>query len=161
MAGINEQRHEEPREEPRREPHEERQGGGDGRNQEGLRFGNQRRIRDSPLDLRGEKHDLPILLKGTLKEFYGDRTIDSKRHFDLFLDVFNFHRVEHDDVMVRLLMKTLSVQAYEWYMTLPTRSISSFNDLEAMFLTMFACPVAYHLLSPNIVSLPLNWGILY
>jgi hypothetical protein len=61
LAGRNE--------EPRREPHEERQGGGGGggRNQEGLIFGNQRRLIYYPLNLRGEKHGLPIIPKGTLK----------------------------------------------------------------------------------------------
>jgi hypothetical protein len=105
MAGRNEQ----PREEPQREPHEERQGGGGGaaRNQEYLIFGNRRRVRDSPLNIRGEKHDLPFVPKGTLKEFFGDGTIDSKRHINLFLDVYDFHHVEYDDVMVSLFLHTL------------------------------------------------------
>jgi hypothetical protein len=155
MAGRNEERHEEPQEEPRREPHEERQGGRGGgrRNQEGRRFGNPRRMRDSPLDLLGEQHELPILPKGTLKEFSGDGTIDAKRHVDLFLDVCDFHLVEHDDVMVRLFLQTLSGQAYEWYTTLPTRSIGSFDDLESMFLTMFSPPVAYHTLLTNFTQI--------
>jgi len=59
-------RNEQPQEEPRREPHEERQGGG-GRNQEDLIFGNRIRVRDSPLNIRGEKHNLLFLPKGTLK----------------------------------------------------------------------------------------------
>lgn len=50
-------------------------------------------MRDSPLDLRGEQHELPILPKGTLKEFFGDGTINAKRHVDLFLDVCDFHLV--------------------------------------------------------------------
>jgi hypothetical protein len=63
MAEINEQ--------PRDEHHEDRQGGGIyvARNQETLRFENRRRIRYSPLNLVGEQHDLPVLPKGTLKEF--------------------------------------------------------------------------------------------
>jgi hypothetical protein len=40
-----------------------------------------------------EEHDLPILPKGTMKEFSEDRTIDAKRHLDLFLDVCDFHCV--------------------------------------------------------------------
>jgi len=137
-------RNEQPREEPRREPHEERQegGGGGGRNQENLIFGNWRRVRHSPLNILGEKHDPNVLPKGTLKEFYGDETIDAKRHLNLFLDVCDFHHVEYEDVMVRLFLQTLSGQAYEWYTALPTRSIISFNDLESMFLTMFSPPVA-------------------
>jgi hypothetical protein len=135
------------------EPHEERQGGGRGaaRNQE-----NRRRIRDSPLNILGEKHDLPVLPKGTLKEFSGDGTIDAKRHLNLFLDVCDFHRVEYDDVMVRLFLQTLSGRAYEWYTTLPSRSIGSFNDLEAMFLTMFSPPIAYHTLLTDFTQIGLR-----
>jgi hypothetical protein len=102
MEKRNEQLHE--------EPHEERQGGGRdvARNQENLRFENRRRIRDSPLNIIGEKHNLPVLPKGTLKEFSRDGKIDAKRHLHLFLDVCDFHCVEYDDVMVMLFMKTLS-----------------------------------------------------
>jgi hypothetical protein len=61
-----------------------------------------------------------------------------------FLMFFYFHRVEYDDVMVRLFLQTLLGRAYEWYTTLPSRSIGSFNDLEAIFLTMFSRLVSYH-----------------
>jgi hypothetical protein len=129
-------------EQPRIEHHEERQGGERdvARNQGIPGFGNRRRVRDSPLNLMGEQHELPVLPKGTLKEFSGDGTIDAKRHLHLFLDVCDFHRVEHDDVMVRLFLQTLSERAYEWYTTFPSRSIRSFNDLEVMFLNMFSPP---------------------
>jgi len=82
-----------------------------------------RRIRDSPLDLRGKQHELPVLPKGTFKAFSGYGTINAKRHVDLFLDVCDFHLKEHDNVMVGLFLQTLLGQAYEWYTTFPTRSI--------------------------------------
>jgi hypothetical protein len=105
-----------------------------------------RRVRDSPLNLQGEQHELPILPKGTLKTFSGDGVIDPKRHVDLFLDVCDFHLIKDDDVMVRLFLQTLADQAYEWYTSFPTRSIGSFEDLEMMFLNMFSPPVSYHTL---------------
>jgi hypothetical protein len=43
-----------------------------------------RRVRDSPLDLRGEQHELLVLPKGTLKTFSGDGMIDAKIHVDCF-----------------------------------------------------------------------------
>jgi hypothetical protein len=92
----------------------------------------------------GEQNELLVLPKGTLKEFYGDGTIDTKRNLHLFLDVCDFHRVEHDDIMVRLLLQTLLEISYEWYRTFPNRSIRSFNDLKFMFLRMFSHPIAYH-----------------
>jgi hypothetical protein len=107
-------------------------------------FENRRRIRDSLLNLLGEQHDIHVLPKGTLKEFFGDGEINAKRHMHLFLDVCDFHHVEYHDVMVRLFLQTLSRRAYEWYTTLPSISIHSFNDLEAMFLTICTPSIAYH-----------------
>jgi hypothetical protein len=93
-------------EQPRNEHHEERQGGeGDVARKQGiLGFGNRRRVRYSPVNIIGEQHELHVLPKGTLKEFYGEGTINAKRHLHLFLDLCDFHRVEYDDVMVRLFL---------------------------------------------------------
>jgi hypothetical protein len=74
-----------------------------------------RRVRDYPLNLQGEKHELPILPRGTLKTFSRDGAIDQKIHVYLFLDVHDFHLIEDDDVIVRLFLQTLVDQAYEWY----------------------------------------------
>jgi hypothetical protein len=136
----------------------ERQGGGRdvARNQENLRFENPRRIRDSPLNLLGEKHDLPVLPKGTLKEFSGDGAIDAKRNLHLFLDVCDFHCVEYDDIMVGLFLQTLSGRAYEWYTAFPCISIRSFNDLKSMFLTIFSPPISYHTLLNNFTQIGLR-----
>jgi len=103
-----------------------------------------RRVRDSPLNLQGEQHELPILPKGTFKTFLGDIVIDPKIHVDLFLDVCDFHVIEDDDVMVRLFLQTLVGKAYEWYTSLPKRLIGSLDDIERMFLNMFSPLVAYH-----------------
>ena len=113
------------RENPREEIHEERWE--ERRHEDRRIFRNLRRMRYSPLDLQGEQHELPLLPKGTLKTFSRDGTIDAKRHIDLFLDVCDFHLVEHDDVMVILLLQNLLGQDYEWYTSLPTRSIGSFD----------------------------------
>jgi hypothetical protein len=58
--------------------------------------------------------------------------------------------------MVRLFLQTLSGRAYEWYNTLPSRSIRSFNDLEAMFLTMFSPPFSYHTLLTDFTEIGLR-----
>jgi hypothetical protein len=94
---------------PRNEHNGERQGGErDATRNQGIPvFGNRRRVTYFPLNIIGEKHELPILHKGTLKEFSGCVTIDAKRHMHLFLDVCDFHRVQYDDVMVRLFLQTL------------------------------------------------------
>jgi hypothetical protein len=74
----------------------------------------------------------------------------------LFLDVCDFHHIEYDDVMVRLFLQTLSGRPYEWYTTLPSRSILSFNDIEAMFLTKFSPPIGYHTLLTNFTQIGLR-----
>jgi hypothetical protein len=43
-------------------------------------------------------------------------------------------------------------------MSLPARSISSFDDLETMFLTMYAPPVAYHTLLTQFTQIRLKKG---
>jgi len=142
-------------EQPQDECHEERQGGGRdvAKNQENIGFKNRRRVRDYPLNLIGEQH---VLSKGTLKEFAGDREIDAKMHLHLFLDVCDFHRVEYDDVVVRLFLQTILGRAYECYTTFPSRSILSFNDLESMFLTMFSPPISYHTLLTDFTQIGLR-----
>jgi hypothetical protein len=115
-----------------------------------------RRVRNSPLNLQGEQHQLPTLPQGVLPTFSGDGVMDPKIHMDLFLNMCEIHLVEHDDVMVRLFLQTLTGLAYEWYMSLPSRSISSFDDLEAMFLTMYAPPVAYHTLLTQFTQMKIH-----
>ena len=80
-------------EQPRKEHHEERQVGERdvARNQGILGFRNRRRVRDSPLNLIGEQHEIPILPEGTLKEFSGYEAIDTKRNLHLFLDICDLH----------------------------------------------------------------------
>jgi hypothetical protein len=58
--------------------------------------------------------------------------------------------------MVRLFLQTLSERAYEWYTMFPSRSIRSFNDLEAMFLTMFSPPISYHTLLTDFTQIGLR-----
>jgi hypothetical protein len=149
---------EERNEQPRDNLREERQGGGRDakRNQGNPRFENQRRVRDSPMNLICEKHDLPVLPKGALREFFRDGSIDMKRNLHLFLDVCDFHHVEYDNVMVRLFMQTLSGRAYEWYKKFPSRSIHSFDDIEDMFLAIFAPPNAYHTLLTDFTQIGLR-----
>jgi hypothetical protein len=108
--------------------------------------------------LQGEQHPLPTLPQGVLPVFSGDGSIDPKRHLDQFLVVCDIHLIEHDDVMVRVFLQTLTGQAYEWYLSLPAQSISSFDDLENMFLTMYAPPVAYHTLLTQFTQIHLKKG---
>jgi hypothetical protein len=84
--------------------------------------------------------------------------MDPKRHMDQFLSVCDIHLIEHDDVMVRVFLQTLIGPAYEWYLSLPTQSIGSFDDLENMFMTMYAPPIAYHTFLTQFTQIHLKKG---
>jgi hypothetical protein len=84
--------------------------------------------------------------------------MDPKRHMDQFLTICEIHLIEHDDVMVRVFLQTLIGPTYEWYMSLPTPSILSFDDLETMFMTMYAPLVSYHTLLTQFTQIHLKKG---
>jgi hypothetical protein len=47
---------------------------------------------------------LPTLPQGALPTFSRDGRVHPKIHLDLFLEIFYFHLIQHDDVMVRLFL---------------------------------------------------------
>jgi len=75
-----------------------------------------------------------------------------------FLILCEIHLVEHDNVMVRFFLQTLKDPAHEWYMSLPVNSISTFEDLEGIFLTMYSPPKSYHTLLPKFTQIHLQKG---
>ena len=48
--------------------------------------------------------------------------------------------------MVIAFLQTLVGPAYDWYLSLPTSSITSFTDIEDTFLDLYSYPVSYHTL---------------
>jgi hypothetical protein len=117
-----------------------------------------RRARSIPLNLQGEQHALPTLPQGVFPIFSGDGIMDLRRHMDQLLVVCDIHLIEHDDVMVRVFLYTLIALAYEWYLSLPVQSIRSFDDLENMFMTMYAPLVAYHTFLTKFTQIHLKKG---
>jgi hypothetical protein len=86
-----------------------------------------RRVKSSLLNLQGEKHQLPTLPQGILSIFTGDGIMDPKNHMDQFIFICDIHLIEHDDVMINVFLQTLIGPAYDWYISLPTQPIGSFN----------------------------------
>jgi hypothetical protein len=60
--------------------------------------------------------------------------------------------------MVTIFLQTLIGPTYKWYVSLPTQSISSFNDFKSMFMTMYAQPISYHTLLTQFTQIPLKKG---
>jgi hypothetical protein len=108
--------------------------------------------------LQGGQHTLPTLPQGVFPVFSGDRIIDPKRHMDKFLIVFDIHLIEHDDVTVRVFLHDLIGPSYEWYLSLLTHYIRSLDDLENMFMTMYAPPIAYQTLLTQFTQIHLKRG---
>jgi hypothetical protein len=97
-----------------------------------------------------------------LKEFYLSFQVMGlwiqKGHMDQFLSICDIHLIEHDDVMVRVFLQTLIGPTYEWYLSLPTQSIGSFDDIEDMFMTRYAQPIAYHTFLTQFTQIHLQKG---
>jgi hypothetical protein len=72
--------------------------------------------------------------------------MDPNKHMDKFLSICDIHLIEHDDVMVRFFIQTLVCLAYDWYISLPAQSFGLLDDMEDMFMTMYAQPISYHTL---------------
>jgi hypothetical protein len=117
-----------------------------------------RRVRNSPLNIQGEQHQLPTLPQGALPTFSRDGVMDPKRHLDLFLNTCDIRLIEHDYVMVILFLQKLTGLEYEWYKSLPTRSIEAFDDIETIFFTMYSHLIAYHTLLTKFTQIHLKKG---
>jgi hypothetical protein len=84
--------------------------------------------------------------------------MEPKRHMDQFLYMCEIHLIEHDDVMVRMFLKTLIGPSYEWYISLSAQSILLFHDSETMFMTMCAPLIEYHTLLTQFTQIRLKKG---
>jgi hypothetical protein len=60
--------------------------------------------------------------------------------------------------MVIFFLQTLITPTYDWYLYLPTRSIESFNDIEDMFMTIYAHPIACHTLLTQFTQIHFQKG---
>jgi hypothetical protein len=82
--------------------------------------------------------------------------MDPKKHLDQFLTICDIHLIEHDDVMVILFLQTLIGPTYDWYLSLPENTISSFDDMEDVFMYKFVPPIAYHTLLTQFTQIHLQ-----
>jgi hypothetical protein len=81
-----------------------------------------------------------------------------RQHMYQFLSIYDIYLIEHDDVMVIVFLQTLIGPSYVCYHSLPVCSIGSFDDLENMFMTMYAPHVSYHNLLTQFTQIHLKNG---
>jgi hypothetical protein len=90
--------------------------------------------RYAPLVLPTILHDLPENYLKSPPKFMGEGDLTTTNHkviFDQFVDILG---IEHEDIYMRLLVKTFKGQVRTWFGKLPVDSIPSYNDLETSFL---------------------------
>lgn len=75
---------------------------------------------------------------------------------DQFLAMCNIHLIMQDDVTVQVFLYTLVGLAYDWYLYIPVGSITCLNDLEYVFLSRYAKPIAYHTLLTQLTQIHLD-----
>ena len=55
-----------------------------------------RRVRSSPLNLHGERHQMPTLPQDVIPIFFGDGIMDPENHLDRLLTICDIYLIEHD-----------------------------------------------------------------
>lgn len=65
--------------------------------------------------------------------FNGEDEISTQRHINIFYAFADNLNVEHLDVALRLVVKSLNGEAKKWFKTLPNASISTWEELENSF----------------------------
>ena len=92
---------------------------------------------DTLLNLVGPSHPLPRNPERYLPNFtpFGGRT--AEEHVASFKTTLRLLDVQHEDVACRLFPFTLEDMAYDWFLKLPTDSITTWAGFEMIFLAQF------------------------
>lgn len=67
-------------------------------------------------------------LRDKFSKFVCNNAITGKEHLRAFTDKLNDYEVEHEDVVMKLFVQSLTKDARDWYRGLPTASISSWEE---------------------------------
>lgn len=79
-----------------------------------------------------------------------------EKHLNQFISICEIHSIIEDDVMVRVFLQTLVDPTYNWYLSLPDHSISSFDDMEDAFLFRYSQPIPYYTLLTDFTQIHLE-----
>ena len=85
------------------------------------------------IGILGCPNEIPKGLRDKLTKFARNNAITSEQHLRDFLDLLNDYEVEHEDVVMKLFVHSLTEDAREWFRRLPNDSITSWVDLEKFF----------------------------
>ena len=85
------------------------------------------------LGIPGYPNEIPKGLRDKVTKFAGNNVISSEQHLRDFFDLLNDYEVEHEDVVIKLSIHSLTEDARDWFRRLPDDSITSWGDLGKCF----------------------------
>ena len=68
-----------------------------------------------------------------LPKFSGEGEVTTKEHLETYYIFTNDHKIEHQDVWMRMFMQSLEGEARKWFRGLPPNSIKRINYLDDAF----------------------------
>ena len=75
-------------------------------------------------------NEIPKGLGDKVAKFARNNAITSEQHLRDFSGLLNDYEVEHEDVVIKLFVYSLTEDARDWFKRLPNDSITSWSDLE-------------------------------
>ena len=78
-------------------------------------------------------NEIPKGLRDKVTKFARNNVITSEQHLRDFFDLLNDYEVEHEDVVMKLFVHSLTKDARDWFRRLPDDNITSWSDLEKFF----------------------------
>ena len=72
-------------------------------------------------------------LRDKVINFSSNNGVVGEEHLRKFIDMLNDYEVEHEDVVMKLFVHSLTEDARDWFRRLPDDSITSWSDLEKLF----------------------------
>ena len=105
------------------------------------------------MTLGGNLHPLPKGAREVLPKFCGDGKKSTHEHLNAFNTTCVVLVVAHEDVAVRLFVKTLIDDAADWFHHLPQGSITDWNHMRTAFEDRFKSSEDKHTLLLQLTQL--------
>ena len=81
----------------------------------------------------GAPHPISFDLRDKVVKFSVNNAVTGEEHLRIFIDMLNDYEVEHEDVVMKLFVHSLTEDLRDWIRRLPDDSITSWSDFEKLF----------------------------
>ena len=85
------------------------------------------------IGILGAPHPISFDLRDKVVNLFGNNVVTGEKNLRVFIDMLNDFEVEHEDVVMKLFVHSLTEDAWDWFRRLPNDNISSSSDLESLF----------------------------